>query len=108
MSKNETYQEDIKVLLNDEYKIFLNKKCDNGINRHIFYKTQNTQGHHFYHIRYVLTDNDEVQSLKDYPSIYIPCNSKEELTQVIDETTEKIMKFIQVNGYEVSCNRKEN
>ena len=57
MCKNETYNEDIISLIKGGYKIYLDKKCEGGINRHVFYKTLNDKGHHFYHIRYTISDN---------------------------------------------------
>ena len=107
LCKNETYQKDLKTLLKFGYKIFLNRKYDNGINRHVFYKTQNTRGHHFYHVKYILNDNEEVIDLKDYPAVTIPHGFDDKLENIINETTDKIMNFIKVNAYEVSCDRKE-
>lgn len=108
MCVNESYREDLVSLLKYRNKIFLNKKCDNVINRHVFYTTQNENGNHFYHVRYILTENNEVESIRDFPVISIPLTQTEKYNLVVEDTIEKILNFINVNGYEVSCDRKDN
>lgn len=107
MQKNETYQEDLKILLKYGYKIFLNKDSEDGINRHVFYTTQNTHGYHFYHVRYVMDKSGKVEHIKDFPVVTIAFGLYEKYTTEVETTVDKIMNFIKVNGYEVSCNRKE-
>ena len=107
MSKNETYREDLIYLLKYRYKIFLNKDSEEGINRHVFYSTQNTHGNHFYHVRYVMDKSGKVEHIKDFPVVTVPFGSRDEYMSEVESIVDKIMNFIKVNGYEVSCNRKE-
>ena len=106
MCKNETYNEDIIRLIKGGYKIYLDKKCEGGVNRHVFYKTLNDKGHHFYHIRYTISDNNDIQALKDFPSVTISGKDLNTVEEIVKETANKIENFIKVNGYEISCDRR--
>lgn len=97
---------EIKSLLKNGNKVFLTKTFDAvGVTQHVFYQTKDNYGNHFYHIRYTITENNEINNLKDFPVVNIPLDNRELFNETINQTTEKILNFIKLNGYNISCDR---
>ena len=97
--------EEIKSLLRDGFKVYLEKPCKREMLRHEFYQITDSNGHHFYHVRYSISDSSSIPKIKDYPVIDVEkCDVEDTISKL---TLDICNNYLAYNGYSISCNRKE-
>lgn len=103
----ETRREEIKELLLQGHKIFLDKEYEAKHTRHAFYYQENNFGCLFYHIKFSFYSDNEKPLFTDFPTIEVPSSKKGELLKsTFNNFISEIVEFIE-RGYEISCDREE-
>lgn len=96
----------ITDLLEQGYKIYLDKECSREFIRHEFYMNEKNGKAYFYHIKFSVDDFNRSPRTKDYPVIQV--TGKREIKSKIEYIVNDITKsYIAHNGYEVSTNKME-
>ena len=98
---------EIRELILNKNKIFLDKDCSNEHIRHSFYYKEHKFGYSFYHVSYTSIISKEKSTIKDYPTIEIPIDKKNELFDTtLNTMVTEIVNYVNNKGYEISCDRK--
>jgi len=99
--------DEIKGLLLQGYKIFLDKHYESKHTRHAYYFQENNFGCFFYHIKYVFHEDKYKPIFTDYPTIEIPLNQKKErMTFTLSSLVAEMLMYLD-RGYSISCDREE-
>lgn len=100
--------EDIKYLLRNGYKVYVDKECKSEVLRHHFYKISDEFGHHFYHVRYSIMRVDKFNTrIKDYQVIDV-ADVEDDIESTISKITQDIVQnYLEYNDFTLSCNRKD-
>ena len=104
---SEARKEEIKELLRQGHKIFLDKDYEAKHTRHAYYYQENNVGWFFYHIKFSFYVDNDKPLFTDYPTVEVPSNKKDELYKsTFNNFINEIVDYID-RCYTITCSRED-